>query len=91
MSPDEIGKLLETGFFNSSRKATQEVFSEPDRLATDQELAALGSDPRFAKVAEAATRNLRPRAYHPLNRQFDFWLSEWRVLTADGGKTWHVE
>jgi tetratricopeptide (TPR) repeat protein len=69
--------------FQYLQKATQDGFSEPDRLAGDQELAALRSDGRFAKVVEQATHNLKPCAYNSQNRQFDFWIGEWDVVTAD--------
>jgi tetratricopeptide (TPR) repeat protein len=70
--------------FKFLQKAAQDGFSEPDRLAADQELAALRSDPRFAQVVEQTQHNLKPCAYNPTNRQFDFWIGEWSVVTADG-------
>ena len=72
--------------FRFLQKAVQDGFSEPERLATDQELTALRSDARFAKVIEQAEHNRKPCAYNPLNRQFDFWIGEWQVVTADGAK-----
>ena len=69
--------------FQYLQKAMQDGFSEPDRLAGDQELAALRSDARFAKLVEQATHNFKPCAYNPQNRQFDFWIGEWDVVTAD--------
>lgn len=65
-------------------KAAQDGFSDSARLASDAELASLRSDSRFAKVAEQVKRNAKPCAYNPLNRQFDFWVGEWDVVTADG-------
>jgi hypothetical protein len=50
------------------------------------ELAPLRSDSRFARVAEQMKRNEKPCAYTPLNRQFDLWVGEWDVVTADGAK-----
>lgn len=70
--------------FKYLQKAAQDGFSEPGRLAADPELATLRSDPRFAKVVEQTTHNLKPCAYNPQNRQFDFWVGEWNVVTADG-------
>jgi tetratricopeptide (TPR) repeat protein len=70
--------------FQCLQKAAQDGFTQPDRLAGDQELAALRSDPRFAKVVEQVTHNAKPCAYNPLNRQFDFWIGEWDVVGADG-------
>jgi tetratricopeptide (TPR) repeat protein len=70
--------------FEHLQKAAQDGFSEPDRLTSDQELSSLRADARFAKIVEQATHNLKPCAYNPLNRQFDFWIGEWDVVTADG-------
>jgi tetratricopeptide (TPR) repeat protein len=70
--------------FEYLEKAAQDGFSDSARLAADPEMASLRSDPRFARVAEQAKRNAKPCAYNPLNRQFDFWVGEWEVVTADG-------
>ena len=66
-------------------KAAHDGFSNADQLNSDEELAALRSDARFAKVLDQVNRNAKPCAYNPLNRQFDFWVGEWQVVTADGG------
>jgi tetratricopeptide (TPR) repeat protein len=70
--------------FQLLQKAAQDGFNEPDRLASEQELSPLRADARFAKIVEQATHNLKPCAYNPLNRQFDFWVGEWDVVTAEG-------
>jgi tetratricopeptide (TPR) repeat protein len=70
--------------FEYLEKAAQDGFSDSGRLAADVELASLRSDPRFAKAAEQVKRNAKPCAYNPLNRQFDFWVGEWDVVTAEG-------
>jgi tetratricopeptide (TPR) repeat protein len=70
--------------FQYLQRAAQDGFSEPDRLSNDQELSLLRADARFAKIVEQATHNLKPCAFNPLNRQFDFWIGEWDVVTADG-------
>jgi tetratricopeptide (TPR) repeat protein len=69
--------------FEFLHKAVTDGFSDPDRLSVDPEFTALRSDPRFAKIAEQTTQNRKPCAYNPLNRQFDFWLGDWDVVTAD--------
>ncbi len=71
--------------FHYLQKATADGFSDVERLKEDSELAELRSDPRFARIAEQAMHNLKPCAYNPLNRQFDFWVGEWQVVSADGG------
>ena len=69
--------------FEYLNKAAQDGFSDSARLAANAELASLRSDSRFANVAEQVKRNAKPCAYNPLNRQFDFWVGEWDVVTAD--------
>jgi len=66
-------------------KAVQQGYAQPDALSSDPNLAALHSDPRFAKAVERAKKNQRPCAYTAENRQFDFWLGEWAVTTTQGG------
>jgi len=66
-------------------KAVQQGYAQPEVLSTDPNLAALRSDPRFAKLVEQAKKNQRPCAYTTENRQFDFWLGEWSVTTTQGG------
>jgi tetratricopeptide (TPR) repeat protein len=70
--------------FQYLQRAVQDGFSEPDRLSNDEELSSLCADARFAKISEQATHNLKPCAYNSLNRQFDFWIGEWDVVTAEG-------
>jgi tetratricopeptide (TPR) repeat protein len=70
--------------FEYLQKTARDGFSEPHRLTGDQELSSLRPDERFAKIFEQVTHNLKPCAYNPLNRQFDFWIGEWDVVTADG-------
>ena len=70
--------------FEHLEKAAQEGLGQPDELSSDPDLAELRSDPRFAKILELATRNQKPCAYAPENRQFDFWLGEWSVVTSHG-------
>jgi tetratricopeptide (TPR) repeat protein len=66
-------------------KAVQQGYAQPDVLSSDPNLAALRSDPRFAKAIEQAKKNQRPCAYSAENRQFDFWLGQWAVTTTQGG------
>jgi tetratricopeptide (TPR) repeat protein len=70
--------------FEHLEKAAQNGLSQPDQLSTDADLAELKSDPRFAKILEIVTRNQKPCAYAAENRQFDFWLGEWSVVTSKG-------
>ncbi len=70
--------------FKYLQKSTENGFNDAKRLNGDEELSALRADARFAKVVEQANHNLKPCAYNPTNRQFDFWVGEWQVVTADG-------
>lgn len=72
--------------FRYLEKSMQDGFNDPDRLADQQEFSFLRPDPRFAKVVEHATHNQKPCAYNPLNRQFDFWIGQWDVVTADASR-----
>lgn len=72
--------------FRYLEKSTQDGFNDPDRLTGEQEFSSLRPDPRFAKVVEQATHNQKPCAYDPLNRQFDFWIGQWDVVTADASR-----
>lgn len=70
--------------FEHLEKAAQNGLGQPDQLSADPDLADLKSDPRFAKILEEVTHNQKPCASTPENRQFDFWLGEWRVVTTQG-------
>jgi tetratricopeptide (TPR) repeat protein len=70
--------------FEHLEKAAQNGLSQPDQLSTDSDLAELRSDARFAKIMEIVTHNQKPCANAAENRQFDFWLGEWSVVTSQG-------
>jgi tetratricopeptide (TPR) repeat protein len=70
--------------FEHLEKAVQQGYGQPEVMSGDPHLAALRSDPRFAKLLEQAKKNQRPCAYTAENRQFDFWLGEWSVTTTQG-------
>src|SRR4029077_19020673 len=63
--------------FEHLEKAVQQGYGQPEVMSSDPHLAALRSDPRFAKLLEQAKKNQRPCAYTAENRQFDFWIGEW--------------
>jgi len=67
------------------QKAATDGFSQLEQLDSDTELAELRGDERFTKVEEQTRRNQKPCAYAPENRQFDFWLGEWNVVTTKDG------
>jgi tetratricopeptide (TPR) repeat protein len=70
--------------FEHLEKAAQNGLSQPDQVSSDPDLAELKSDPRFPKILELVTRNQKPCAYAAENRQFDFWIGEWSVVTSQG-------
>jgi tetratricopeptide (TPR) repeat protein len=70
--------------FQHLEKAAQNGFGQPEQLAADPDLADLKSDLRFAKILEQVNHNQKPCAHTPENRQFDFWLGEWNVVTTQG-------
>ena len=70
--------------FEHLAKALQASYNKPEQLTSDPYLEPLRSDARFAKLVEQANRNLKPCAYTPENRQFDFWVGEWNVETTSG-------
>ena len=69
-------------------------FSQPDQLATDPDLESLRSDAKFSQIVQQAKRNQEPCEYNADNRQFDFWIGDWRVSRTSGGPqvgTSHIE
>ena len=70
--------------FEHLQKAAQNGLSQPDQLSADPDLAELTPDPRFAKILEQVAQNQKPCAHTAENRQFDFWLGEWSVVSTQG-------
>jgi tetratricopeptide (TPR) repeat protein len=70
--------------FASLDNALKQGYADPDTLGSDPNLALLRPDSRFANLIEQAKKNQRPCAYAAENRQFDFWLGEWSVVTTQG-------
>lgn len=70
--------------FEHLEKAVQAGYNKPDQFSSDPYFAALQSDARFKKLAEQVQRNLKPCAFTAENRQFDYWVGEWDVVTTQG-------
>jgi tetratricopeptide (TPR) repeat protein len=70
--------------FDHLEKASQNGLGQPDQLEADPDLADLKSDSRFSKILEQVRNNQNPCAHTAENRQFDYWLGEWRVVTTQG-------
>lgn len=65
-------------------KAIAAGFTNIQFLKSDEDLEALRSDARFAKLIEKADRINRPCEYDERARQFDFWIGEWDVENQQG-------
>ena len=63
-------------------KAIANGYNQPDVLSSDERLASVRTDARFAHIVQMANHNLKPCADTPENRQFDFWVGEWNVETT---------
>jgi len=70
--------------FEWLEKAVAAGFNNIQFLKSDDDLAELRSDTRFAKLIEKADRLNRPCEYDERARQFDFWVGEWDVFTQQG-------
>ncbi|MBZ5554969.1 MAG: hypothetical protein LAO21_19815 [Acidobacteriia bacterium] len=80
---DVAAGTLEAAFQDLDR-ALDAGFFQVDILESDSDLGPLRADPRFAKALERARKNQKPCAYSPENRQFDFWVGDWNVVTTAG-------
>jgi tetratricopeptide (TPR) repeat protein len=68
-------------------QAVKSGFAQPERLASDPALDPLRADARFAPLLEQARHNQTPCVYKAENRQFDFWIGDWDVVTTREGAT----
>jgi tetratricopeptide (TPR) repeat protein len=64
--------------------AVRQGFGSEQTLKTDDDLASIRADTRFAKIFYDATHAPMPCANDPERRRFDFWAGEWSVTTAGG-------
>jgi len=69
-------------------------YAQPDEMANDPDLQSIRPDTHFPALLEDARRNLTPCAYNAENRQFDFWVGNWDVVTTKeqtSAGTSHIE
>ncbi len=66
----------------SLTEAVKQGYAQPDDMSSDPDLQAIRQDQRFAGLLEQTKRNQKPCAYTAENRQFDFWLGDWDVVTT---------
>lgn len=64
-------------------KAVTAGFPVPSLFATDADLAALRSNPRFQAIVKRAQVAASPCLNNPQARRFDFWVGEWEVTPAN--------
>jgi hypothetical protein len=74
-------------------RAVQTGFADTTTLATDDDLASIRGDARYAKLRHDAAVAPAPCRDAADNRRFDFWIGNWRVTTAGGQQvgTSHVD
>lgn len=66
-------------------EVVKQGYGNPDQLSTDPELQSIRGDARFAPLVDQAKHNLSPCDYKAENRQFDFWVGDWDVVTTKEG------
>lgn len=57
-------------------------FSNLQQMQSDEDLASLRGDARFAALITQMQRAARPCEFDDNYKAFDFWVGEWTVLTA---------
>jgi tetratricopeptide (TPR) repeat protein len=74
--------------------AVKAGYAQPDQLATDLDLQSIRQDSHFAALLEQTKKNQSPCIYQAENRQFDFWVGDWDVVSttdnAPAGRS-HIE
>ena len=65
-------------------KAIATGFRAVETIRQDEDLASLRGSDRFAEIVKKVERNQKPCAHVAENRQFDFWLGDWEVTSAEG-------
>jgi tetratricopeptide (TPR) repeat protein len=58
-------------------------YAQADQMSTDPDLQSIRGDARFASLIERAKHNQSPCDYKQENRQFDFWVGDWDVVTTN--------
>ena len=64
--------------------AADREFQQPDLLEKDDDFASLRADARYQQALAKIRNNAEPCRESPESRQFDFWIGEWSVQTAQG-------
>lgn len=59
-------------------------FAQTGAIEADSDFASLRNDPRYKKILAQVDKNANPCRDAAESRQFDFWIGEWNVETAQG-------
>lgn len=85
---NEAAALARAGRTDDALSALEQLpamgYRGKQQLEQDQVFAALKHMPRFQAVLQALQKNVAPCEDSQMSRQFDFWLGEWDVQTAQG-------
>ena len=65
-------------------KALDAGLGNPGQISTDADLESLRGDAGFKSLLDRVGRITHPCVGAPEHRQFDFWIGEWLVKTAQG-------
>jgi tetratricopeptide (TPR) repeat protein len=65
-------------------KAVEAGFAQPQQMESDEDLASLHSDSRFAGIQKLLQERAQPCRFRPEYRQFDFWVGNWNVTVSAG-------
>ena len=65
-------------------KAITSGFRSTEQMKKDEDLTPLRGSARFNALVQRVEWNQRPCAHLSENRQFDFWLGDWQVRSAEG-------
>ena len=64
------------------QNAAANGFNQTLGMETEELLAPLRADARFAKILNEVRKNEMPCVHTAENRQFDFWVGEWNVVVT---------
>ena len=70
--------------FASLTSSVKGGYAQPNNLESDAAWKSLRADARFAPLLLQAKKNAAPCEYTAENRQFDFWLGDWDVVSTQG-------
>jgi tetratricopeptide (TPR) repeat protein len=75
-------------------EAVKQGYAQPEDMSANPDLQSVRQDARFSALLEGARKNLAPCTYTAENRQFDFWVGDWDVVTTKentSAGTSHIE